>query len=100
MVKIHKSGAMLLLLITILLQVITVVEGQTCAKVEEPCGFNDEELECCNEGNGVTCVTPEYGVGNSKCRVCAFNGSSCESRTECCSNCCNDNVCLENWGAN
>ena len=42
MVKIHKSGAMLLLLIALFLQVITtVVEAQECAKVDDECGNED-----------------------------------------------------------
>mmetsp|Transcript_30748 Transcript_30748/g.38042 ORF Transcript_30748/g.38042 Transcript_30748/m.38042 type:complete len:83 (-) Transcript_30748:214-462(-) len=44
-----------------------------------------------------TCIDPYLRIGFDRCKVCASNGASCSGRTECCSHCCSEGMCMKDF---
>ena len=70
---------------------------EKCIAKGDRCDDRYDATPCCNEGKSATCMDPMYGLGFYKCRECRPEGSPCEKRTDCCTNCCSGGVCEQNW---
>ena len=81
--------------LAIVLRVIVQAEG--CIPIGETCDAGNYNGECCNDEELTTCMDPYLRIGFDECVICASNGASCGYRTECCSNCCSDGVCREDY---
>ena len=88
---------LLILSIILLLEASFSRAEDTCIAYGDRCQTDQYADDCCQEGAGVSCIQPYLGVGFTKCRTCAAEGQSCESRTDCCTNCCSSGECVQNW---
>ena len=70
--------------------------GKACVATGDACVDEYGADACCDEGNGVTCITP-LDFSQATCQTCAYNGDSCTDRTDCCTDCCNEGVCVSNY---
>ena len=78
--------------------VVCLASGQqACIPLDERCSLETYNGECCQDNNIVTCMDPWLSIGYDRCKICASNGASCADRTECCSNCCSDGACADNY---
>ena len=72
-------------------------DPERCTPIGETCNADNYNGECCKTEEITTCVEPYLRLGFDRCQICASDGASCNSRTECCSNCCSDGLCAEEY---
>ena len=63
----------------------------------ETCDEGSLADKCCAIEEVTTCMDPYLRIGWDRCVICATNGASCNYRTECCSDCCSDGECQEDF---
>ena len=85
------------LLLSLLLLTEIVVFGQTCINTGDICTDMLDATPCCDESNNVRCITPMYSFGRARCETCQDEGSVCEDRTDCCTDCCSNGLCTQGW---
>ena len=74
----------------ILSQILLVpANGQQCSALGALCDDSwDSNDVCCGEGIDATCQNPMFSLGFSRCRECRPEGSPCNNRIDCCTDCC------------
>ena len=79
------------------LLLLTTVLAEDCIPTGDSCDANNYNGECCQTESLTTCINPYLNLGSDSCEVCATDNASCSSRTECCSDCCDNDICVENY---
>ena len=67
--------------------------ANACVPFGDACTDYWSAEACCDEGSGVTCITP---MDNSQatCQTCLNRGDACGADSHCCTGCCHDDVCV------
>ena len=74
----------------------------SCLALGDSCttsSYNADYQPCCGEDTETaTCMSPRlHIVGSTECRTCAAEYQPCNRRTDCCTNCCNNGVCIPDY---